>query len=211
MKALRGLYAITSESVCATPDLLIAAVKKVLAGGAHLLQYRDKWNSRTVRERNAQALLILCRQRQAALIINDDVELAASIGADGVHLGSTDAPLAQARAALGKDAIIGVSCANSLERAETAAAAGASYVAFGRFFASLTKPEAPAAMPEVLTGARRRIAIPICAIGGITPANAASLIAAGADMVAAVEGVFGATDIRRAAADYAALFHEAGS
>lgn len=205
-RGLRGLYAITSEAVCRSPDRLVAAAAEALAGGARLLQYRDKWNDPATRLRNAHALRGLCHQQQALLIVNDDPLLAEASDADGVHLGASDAPLAAARARLGPDAIIGVSCANSLERARAAAAAGASYVAFGRFFDSRTKPDAPPATLETLRQARAELSLPICVIGGITPANAAPLLAAGADMVAAVEGVFGAADVAAAAAEYSRLF-----
>ncbi|MGH8540639.1 MAG: thiamine phosphate synthase [Stenotrophobium sp.] len=204
--ALRGLYAVTSESVCRSPETLLAAVAAALAGDAALIQYRDKRNDAAARARNAQALLGLCREHGALLIINDDVELAYAIGADGVHIGAADAPLAQARARLGAAAIIGVSCANSLPRALAAQAGGADYAAFGRFFPSRTKPDAPPATLELLAQARPQLRIPICAIGGVTPDNAAPLIATGADMIAAVEGVFGAEDIEAAARAYVRLF-----
>lgn len=203
---LRGLYAITAESICASQADLLAAVEEALEGGARLIQYRDKWNSRSMRMRNAHSLLGLCHEHRALLIINDDVALADDVGADGVHIGAADASLEQARKHLGPEAIIGVTCSNSLERALSAEAGGASYVAFGRFFASNTKPNAPAAPLELLTQAKARLRLPICAIGGVTPQNAAELIALGADILAAVEGVFGASDIEAAAHQYTALF-----
>lgn len=203
---LHGLYAVTSESICRSPAELLAAVEEALAGGAKLVQYRDKRNGPTTRERNAHSLLGLCHEHQALLIINDDVELAANSGADGVHLGAADAPLAQARVRLGREAIIGVTCSNSLERAIAAEAGGASYVAFGRFFASQTKPTAPPAPIELLTQAKNYLHIPVCAIGGITPDNATQILAAGADMVAAVEGVFGSSHIEETTRQYADLF-----
>jgi thiamine-phosphate pyrophosphorylase len=197
---------VTSESICASQADLLAAVEEALEGGAHLIQYRDKWNSRSMRMRNAHSLLGLCHEHQALLIINDDIELADDIGADGVHIGASDASLEQARKHLGHEAIIGVTCSNSLERALDAEAGSASYVAFGRFFASNTKPNAPAAAVGLLALAKARLHLPICAIGGITPHNAAELIGLGADMVAAVEGVFGAADIEVAARAYTSLF-----
>ena len=204
--ALHGLYAITSEDICRRLTDLLAGVEQALAGGAALIQYRDKWNNTAVRTRNVHALLGLCRAHGALLIINDDVELASRCGADGVHVGASDTPLAQARARLGAEAVIGVSCANSLQRALAAQAAGADYVAFGRFFPSLTKPDAPQADPELLATLRPQLQLPVCVIGGITPDNAPDLIARGTDMVAAVEGVFGAEDIEAAARAYSQLF-----
>jgi thiamine-phosphate pyrophosphorylase len=205
---LRGLYAITSEALGRDPDRLAAGVRAALAGGARLIQYRDKRRDAPARRQAAEALLALCRERGAALIVNDDVELARAVGADGVHLGAADVPVREARRRLGDGALIGVSCSNRLERAVAAAEDGASYVAFGRFFASRTKPDAPPAELGVLRAARARLRLPICAIGGITPANGAKLIEAGADLIAAVDGVFGAPDIEAAARAYARLFVE---
>lgn len=204
--ALRGLYAITSEASCRSPDRLVASVAEALAGGARLVQYRDKWSTAAQRQRNAHALRGLCHELQALLIINDDPVLAEQVDADGVHVGAADASLAEARRRLGPRAIIGVSCSNSLDRARAAQAGGASYVAFGRFFDSRTKPDAPQADLNLLRAARSEIHVPICAIGGILPDNAAPLIAAGADMVAAVDGVFGHEDPEAAARSYARLF-----
>lgn len=203
---LRGLYAVTSAALCRTPDALSAAVEAALAGGARLVQYRDKEGNAAQRRANARALLERCRAHHALFIVNDDVELALAIGADGVHLGSADLPLREARRRLGGLATIGVSCANVLERAVAAQEEGASYVAFGRFFASHTKPDAPPAGVALLREARARLHVPICAIGGITPANGAALVEAGAGMLAAVEGVFGVSDIAGAARAYARLF-----
>lgn len=203
---LRGLYAITSAALCRTPDALAPAVEAALAGGARLVQYRDKEGDAAQRRANARLLLERCRAHHALFIVNDDVELALAIGADGVHLGTADLPLRDARRRLGGLATIGVSCANVLERAVAAQDEGASYVAFGRFFPSRTKPDAPPAGLALLREARARLHVPVCAIGGITPANGAALVEAGAGMLAAVEGVFGASDIAGAARAYARLF-----
>lgn len=205
---LRGLYAITSPALCRQPARLGAAVEAALRGGARLVQYRDKEADAQARRRTASSLLGLCRAHQAMFIVNDDVELAQAIGADGVHLGAQDLSLRQARARLGDTAVIGISCANVLERAVAAQDQGASYVAFGRFFPSRTKPDAPQAEPGLLRQARECLRVPICAIGGLTPANAGPLVEAGADLIAAVEGVFGATDVEAAARAYGRLFNE---
>ncbi|MCU7843787.1 MAG: thiamine phosphate synthase [Candidatus Thiodiazotropha sp. (ex Monitilora ramsayi)] len=195
--ALRGLYAITDPSLC--PDeQLTAQVREALEGGTRVIQYRDKRNDREIRHSLADQLLILCRRYGALLIINDDVTLAAEIGAHGVHLGRDDAELSQARRALGRQAVIGVSCYNRPDLALTAAKNGADYVAFGRFFPSQTKPNAVQAAPDLLREAKRTIDLPLVAIGGITPENGAPLIEAGADMLAVVHGVFGQADIRSA-------------
>lgn len=205
--APRGLYAITSQAICADAGTLLGAADAALDGGAVLLQYRDKWNAPEQRESLARVLLVRCRARGVPLIINDDAALAARIGADGVHLGAADGRYEEARALLGAQRIIGLTCSNSLDRVNAAAAAGADYVALGRFYPSRTKPDAPQAPLELAAEVRRLYPrLPLCAIGGITPQNAHQLIAAGVDWIAAVEGVFGAQDIRAAARDYRACF-----
>lgn len=202
---IAGLYAIADSSYLAT-DQFVPAVRAALAGGARVIQYRDKLATAAQRESIARALNVLCCAQAVPFLINDDVALAATVGAAGVHLGRDDPDIAAARAALGDAALIGVSCYNELGRARTAQAAGADYVAFGRFFPSRTKPQAVPATPELLRAARGALTIPIVAIGGITPENGASLIAAGADALAVIEGVFNQPDIRAAAERYARLF-----
>lgn len=207
----RMLYAVTSDSLAADRQRLLDACAAAIAGGARLLQYRDKASMPDARQRNAEALLALCRAQGARFIVNDDARLAAAIGADGVHLGKSDGAIEAARALLGPEALIGASCSSDLLRAEAALAAGASYVAFGRFFASNTKPDAPPADPAVLSIARKQFLAPICAIGGVTPDNGALLLSAGADWLAAVDGLFGAgnpADIERRARAYCALFEQ---
>lgn len=203
---LRGLYAITSERSVTDSAMLLESVHAAIRGGVRVLQYRDKWNPPELREQQLNLLLPLCREHGVPLIVNDDLELAARSGADGVHLGASDAALLAARRRLGPRAIVGATCGNSLERARAAVAAGADYVAFGRFFASMTKPDAPPAEQATLRAARTQLSVPICAIGGITPDNAPALIEAGADLIAAVAGVFEAADIEAAARAYAAHF-----
>lgn len=205
-----GLYAITDRALTADAHL-ISSIEQALAGGAALVQYRDKSADHPRRREQAGALAILCRGYAVPLIINDDVELAAEVEADGVHLGQDDPALAVARARLGARAIIGVSCYNSLERARQAADAGADYLAFGRFFPSSSKPLAVQAHPELLRQARREFCLPLAAIGGITPANGGELLAAGANFLAVIHGLFGQADIRAAARAYADLFSPAPS
>ena len=202
---LTGLYAIADTRYLDDARIAIA-VADAIEGGARIIQYRDKTHNATERARQAAELASLCRHRDVPLIVNDDITLANQAGADGVHLGREDAPLAQARAQLGSRAIIGVSCYNELERALKAQAGGADYVAFGRFFSSRTKPQAVQADLALLREARKKLRVPIVAIGGITPDNGASLIAAGADALAVIEGVFGQADVRAAAEHYAQLF-----
>jgi thiamine-phosphate pyrophosphorylase len=196
-----GLYAITDGP---RADLT-ATVETVLGAGAALLQYRDKSIDAARRRVEATGLQRLCRRFGVPFIINDDVDLAAAVGAAGVHLGEHDAALAAARSRLGRDAIIGVSCYDSLERAQAGAAAGADYLAFGAFFPSPTKPHPRRATPELLRAAKA-LGLPLVAIGGITPDNAQPLIDAGADFIAAISGVFGAADPGATARRYADLF-----
>ncbi len=201
----RGLYAITDPALT-PPERMVEEVRAALAGGAVLIQYRDKRSDPADQRQLAAALLRLCRATRVPLIINDDIELAADIGADGVHLGRDDTAFVAARARLGATAIIGVSCYNDFSRAAAAARVGADYVAFGRFFASHTKPATATADLELLQRARRELAVPVAAIGGITAANGAALIAAGADLLAVIHGVFGQADARSAATEIARLF-----
>jgi thiamine-phosphate pyrophosphorylase len=213
---LRGLYAITPDpwslwgSASGEDDRgersWLDGVARAMEGGARLVQYRDKSPEPDMRRRRAGALLDLCRSAGVPLIVNDDLELALALGADGVHLGREDGDAAAARARLGPGAILGVSCYDRLELAIAAERAGASYAAFGSFFPSKVKPGAVRPEPDLLTRARERMKIPLVAIGGITTQNAASLIAAGADMLAVVTGLFQAPDIAAAARDYAQLF-----
>ncbi|KPM59418.1 thiamine-phosphate pyrophosphorylase [Pseudomonas putida] len=203
---LRGLYAITDSQLLA--GRFLSHVEAALEGGVCLLQYRDKSDDAARRLREAEGLMQLCERYGTQLIINDDAELAARLGV-GVHLGQTDGPLTPARALLGRQAIIGSTCHASLELAAQAASEGASYVAFGRFFNSVTKPGAPAANIELLEQARAQVKLPITVIGGITLDNAAPLVAHGADLLAVIHGLFGADsaqEVTRRARAFNALF-----
>ena len=203
---LRGLYAITDSQLLA--GRFLSHVEAALEGGVCLLQYRDKSDDAARRLREGEALLKLCERYGTQLLINDDAELAARLGV-GVHLGQTDGPLTPARALLGRQAIIGATCHASLELAQQAASEGASYVAFGRFFNSVTKPGAPAADVDLLEQARAQVKLPIAVIGGITLDNAAPLVAHGADLLAVIHGLFGADsaqEVTRRARAFNALF-----
>jgi thiamine-phosphate pyrophosphorylase len=205
MIALRGLYAITDSHLIPSRHF-VATVEEAIKGGARVIQYRDKSTNNNQRFQQAQALHYICQQYQVPLIINDDVALAQQVGAEGIHLGQTDAKLTTVRNMLGNGAIIGISCHNQLALAQEAVAKGATYVAFGRFFPSQTKPNAVAAHLDLLPQARQLLPCPIVAIGGITPDNGKQLIAAGADCLAVIQGVFGQTNISAAAQRYAQLF-----
>ena len=202
---IRGLYAIADTGILA-PDRLLMAVRQAISGGARIIQYRDKSRDAEIRRKQALALADLCHELGAILIVNDDVALAKSVNADGVHLGRHDPHIISARNRLGDDAIIGVSCYNEIERARQAGRDGADYVAFGSFYPSSVKPEAVCASPVLLQQAKQELDLPVVAIGGITPDNGAELIAAGADALAVITGVFGAENIREAAEKYSRLF-----
>jgi len=203
----RGLYLITPDDL--DTDRLLARVAAVLPH-ARWLQYRNKRADGALRERQAVALLELACSHRVPLLVNDDVALAARIGADGVHLGEDDGDLRQARDLLGANALLGASCYDDLARARRAVAAGADHVAFGAFFPSATKPGARRAASHLLSDAAA-LGVPRVAIGGITPDNAGSLVDAGADLVAVVGGVFDAADPVAAARAYGAAFERAGT
>ena len=203
---LYGVYAITDPVLCG--EHLSDKVQAAIEGGIRILQYRNKQASPAVQHAEASKLLSLCRQHGVLFIINDDVDLASDIDADGVHLGQKDRALIEAREHLGPDKIIGISCNNRFDYALTAQQEGADYIAFGRFFSSLTKPQAPQADIDLLQRGKKELHLPIVAIGGITPENGRQLIDAGADMLAVIHGIFGQADIRLAAERYAELFRD---
>lgn len=206
MPELQGLYAITPERENAAD--LLRDVAAALAGGCRLLQYRDKRSDAAERRARGAALKTLCEQAGAALIVNDDLALAKSLGAHGVHLGRDDGNLAAARDLLGTGAIIGASCYADFALAKAAAKAGADYVAFGAVFPSTTKPEAASASLDLFRRCRAELTVPACAIGGITLSNAEAALAAGADLLAVITDLFAATDIAARAAAYQSLFKE---
>ncbi|MFA7318394.1 MAG: thiamine phosphate synthase [Sulfuricella sp.] len=204
---ISGLYAITPEQ----PDTarLLSQVRSALSGGVRVVQYRSKSEDVALLHEQASELLELCHSFEVPLIINDSLRLADLTGADGVHLGRDDGSLRQARIVLGAEKVIGVSCYNSLGLAMRAEEEGASYVAFGSFFSSITKPGAVAAPLSLLNEAKAHLLVPVVAIGGIAIGNAASLIAAGADAIAVISGLFDAPDIQLAAQQYSQLFSHA--
>lgn len=207
-RKLYGLYAITpcSSTQPLSTSELIHKVERAINGGARIIQYREKHHDRRLKYEQAVQLRALCDQYRVLFIVNDDVMLAADSGAHGVHLGRDDRSLRQARDELGPSAIIGVSCYNQLALALEAQQQGADYVAFGRFFASATKPGAVAADVGLLRRAKGELTVPVACIGGINPENAKLLTSAGADMLAVIHGVFGASDCERAARELAGCF-----
>lgn len=205
----RGLYAILDAGSVA-PEERVTAARQAIAGGAIMLQYRDKTGATELRYETARALQTCAGDAGVPLLINDDIDLAAQIGAAGVHLGQDDAPPAEARRRLGPGAIVGITCHAELSLARRAAEAGADYLSFGRFFTSATKPGAPGADPSVLTAARNELDLPVVAIGGVNADNGGRLLAAGADLLAAAGAVFAADDVEAAARGIADLFKECG-
>lgn len=199
-----GLYAITPA--CDDNELLLTQVTQALKGGIQLLQYRAKHPAEEQRAQQASAILELCHNYDCPLIINDDPVLAKKIKAHGVHLGQSDGHPAHARALLGKNAIIGISCHNSLHLAHKAQIASANYLAFGAFFPSITKPLAQTAPLSLLREAKSRFNLPIIAIGGITLAHAPALIHAGADMLAVIHALFASNDIQAQCHQFQQLF-----
>lgn len=201
---LRGLYLVTPD----TPDTagLFTQVERALAGRPRLMQFRSKQADALLRREQARGVHALCRAAGVPLVINDSLELALELGAEGVHLGREDGDPVAARRALGPGRILGVTCYNEWARACEGVAAGADYVAFGAVFASPTKPAAVHAPLDLLVRARRELGVPVAAIGGITLANAPTLIAAGVDLLAVISDVFDDSDPGGRAAAYAAAF-----
>ena len=199
---LRGLYAIT-QTKNKTTDIIINEVIAAIKGGAVVVQFRDKEPLDAIYL--ADQLVKVCHEYKVPLLINDDIELAIKVGADGVHIGREDGAISEARDRLGADAIIGVSCYNFVEQALDAQEQGATYVAFGRFFPSSSKPLAAPAELDTLRKAKFLLDIPIVAIGGILPENGGSLLTAGADLLAVIGGLF-ETQPEQSARAYQALF-----
>jgi thiamine-phosphate pyrophosphorylase len=200
---ISGLYAVTPELF--DTELLLKQVALALQGGVSVVQYRSKSAPRELKEQQARSLHELCRQFSVPFIVNDDVNLAKEIGAEGVHLGYRDAHIRQAREIL-RATIIGASCYDRLELAEQRLREGADYVAFGSFFPSASKPDTVQAPLSLLRQAKQKLAAPVVAIGGITLGNAEEVIAAGADAVAVISALFDAKDIAAAAQRFSSLF-----
>ena len=199
-----GVYGITPDM----PDTanLLDKTSQVLAGGVRLIQYRNKTADADLRYTQAKSLLQLCRQYNAPLIINDHIDLAMEIGADGVHVGEQDASVADARKLMGPEKIIGASCYNRLDLALTAQTEGVDYVAFGAFYPTTTKQNTAVAPLEILGQAKAALSIPVVSIGGINTANALALIQAGADAIAVSQALYRAEDICKTAKVFSGFF-----
>ena len=203
---ISGLYAITPDMI--DTDNLVTLTQQAFTGGAQLIQYRNKAADSVLQLEQAASLVRLCRKFHVPLIINDDLDLAVEVGADGVHLGMGDMAVTEARRRLGPGKIIGASCYNQLKYAVEAERHGANYVAFGTFFASITKPGAAIVSINLLYQAKQYLHIPIVAIGGITSDNAAELIHQGADAVAVSSSLFDAIDVQSEAKKISCLFKQ---
>ena len=204
MNNMTGLYAITPDLIDSAA--LLRKVEAALEGGARALQYRNKIADPALRLDQARGLARLCRTFHVPLIINDHLDLALEVDADGLHIGAEDGSTAEARRQLGPDRILGVTCYRKIENALEAARIGASYVAFGGFFASPVKGGAGGAPMSILGEAKRRTGLSVVAIGGITVDNAPQLVAAGADSVAVITALFGAPDVTAAARQFTGIF-----
>ncbi len=203
---IKGLYAIT-DTANLSSELMLTRTEEILRAGAKLLQYRNKQANENTRIAEAEQLLDLCRKYSVPLIINDDISLAVQIGADGVHLGKTDSSIANARECLGNKAMVGCSCYNDLDRAQLVSKSGVDYIAFGAFFHSPTKPGAAHATADIIQTAKQKFDLPVVAIGGITPENGQSLIAAGADMLAVISGLYASNDPFNTTKQYIKMFN----
>lgn len=203
---ISGLYAITPD-LENTNDLL-NKVQQALEGRVQLIQYRNKLANEILRRKQAKLLLQLCREYGIPLIINDHLDLAIEIDADGLHVGQDDISVTQARNQFGQDKIIGASCYNNLDLAVQAEKEGADYVAFGAFFSSLTKPNTISVTMDLVDQAKKRISLPIVAIGGIKLANARTVIQGGCAAVAVCNDLFHTENIKATAIQYSQLFAE---
>ena len=202
--ALAGLYLVTPD--WDDTAQLLAVSEQALQGGAAILQYRHKTASPELRRQQAAALQALCRQYDRPFMINDHLDLCLELDADGIHVGGMDASVANVRAAVGANKIVGASCYGDLKLAQLAYQQGASYVAFGGFYPSRIKKYPITTTPSIVRQARELIPVPSVVIGGMTLENCQPLITEGADMVAAISSVYFSNDPRQASQDFVALF-----
>ena len=194
------LYAVTDRAWAADTDAFFAQIQAAIDGGAAFVQLREKHLGQDDFLAEARRFVALCREKGAVSIINDNVEIAAEVGADGVHVGQEDLACGRARAILGPDKIIGVS-AHSVDEALAAQAAGADYLGVGAAFVSHTKGDAKPIAAEAMAAITAAVDIPVVAIGGITRENLPTLAGRGLDGVAVVSALFAQKDVNAAAAE----------
>ena len=205
---IAGVYLLTPDADGRAFDRVLGVVDQALAAGVRVVQYRNKRADAREREQQARALVRLVQSAGALAIVNDRVELALAVGADGVHLGRDDGDVRAARALM-PDGLLGVSCYDDLARAGHAVTDGADAIAFGSMFPSSTKPQAVHAPLELLADARSRWPTRrVIAIGGIDGGNIHEVAEAGAHAAALISAVFDADDPGRAAAALVHLFNE---
>ena len=202
--ALRGLYVIIDPAVAGERDVSHIA-REAIAGGAAFVQWRDKTREKGRQLANLRALAEICREAGVPLIVNDDVDLALAAGADGVHVGQRDLPVADVRRLVPGGWIVGAST-NNADEARAAEADGADYVSVGNLFGTTSKDDTRPATLETLREVKAAVRVPVCAIGGIDESNIAGVVAAGADMAAVISAVTAADDPRAAAQRLAAAF-----
>ncbi|HBV21147.1 MAG TPA: thiamine phosphate synthase [Nitrosomonas sp.] len=203
-QSIHGLYGITPNLI--DTAVLLNQTEQILTGGAQLIQYRNKIADKTLRRHQANLLLRLCRTYATPMIINDHLDLATEIDADGVHVGQNDVDITAARKLLGTDKIIGATCYNRLDLAIQAESKGADYVAFGAFYPTSTKQNTVTAPLDILVQARKILTIPIIGIGGINLTNAQTIIKNGADAVAVSYTLYQAKDIHKTAETFSRFF-----
>lgn len=201
---MKGLYLVTPD--WDDTQKMLEVTEAGLRGGAALVQYRHKTASPELRREQATRLQALCRTYGRPFIINDFVALCMELDADGIHVGGTDASVAQVRAALGPAKIVGASCYGSMQLARDAHQAGASYVAFGGFYPSRVKKYEVSTPAEIVAQAKKEIPLPNVVIGGMTQQNSVPLVAQGADMVAVISSVYMVDDPENAARGFVNLF-----
>ena len=201
---MQGLYAVTPN--WDDTALLLTATEEIIRGGARMVQYRHKDIDAATRQVQASALQQLCRDYLVPFIINDDVDLCIELNADGIHVGGTDAPIADVRQRVGANKIVGASCYGSMDLARAAAHDGASYVAFGGFYPSLVKKYEVSTSADIVAQAKAELDVPVVVIGGMTVDNCGILIAQGTDMVAAISSIYARTNRKKAAQEMSDLF-----
>lgn len=204
---LRGLYVLIDPEVAGgRPEVEIA--RAAIAGGARLIQLRDKRRPKGLQLSLAQELARLCREAGIPFIVNDHLDLALAVGADGVHVGQKDLPVAVVRRLAPPGFIVGCST-NNVEEARRAEADGASYVSVGRLFPTQSKEDTRPASTDTVRQIRAAVRVPVCAIGGINEENIDAVLAAGADMAAVIGAVVAAPDPEEAARRLASRFGRA--
>ena len=204
MTKLSGLYLVTPD--WDDTAKMLDCSEQALRSGVTILQYRHKTANAALRLEQARALQALCRRHGCLFIINDHVDLCLELDADGIHVGGTDASVATVRTAVGPDKIVGASCYGDLELAHRSHREGASYVAFGGFYPSRIKKYPVTTPVEIVSQSKLEIALPVVVIGGMTIDNCQPLIAAGADMVAAISSVYMAENPELASREFGRLF-----